>query len=194
MGLKLNQDMIRQYVATILPTNTNVKYDKLKLAGVSGVVFNAGTLFDGAHLKRSEYANSNLVSQVASATKVGLRYGLYATVRAYDQTDAEEECRELRKVLRDFTPTLGIWLKLELPKSKTTNDKILSVYHTNLTKWGFQHVCGLYATRKQLESISWDKFENKFYLWITDHLDELDVLENALTPELFNIEETQGGK
>lgn len=183
----INEENIKPYIATIDVNTSDVNYSALMKMGVVGVMLNAGSLFNSIYLRNERYRNSRLKKEIPNIEKVGLAYGLYATVRARNKSEAQEECNELYYTISKYPPELGLWLELDLSKSKSMNDIILDTYYANIDEWGLSNRCGLYCNRKQLEKVSWDKHQEHYYLWLKDHLDDLSPLNQLLTPELFKL-------
>ena len=175
------------YIANVKTTASNVNYEKLAKMGVAGVMFSAGCLYDSVHSENTRYVNSKLKTEVAKAHKADLLHGLYATVRARSSAEAKKECEQLYYVISKYPPTLGLWLKLELVKSKSINHQILDIYYENCVEWGLKDKCGLYATKSQLNMIDWSKYKDKYYLWLDSHLDSVASLDELLTPEMFDV-------
>lgn len=186
-GVGVSVDKINPYVACIEPNAVNINYSNLIKSKVVGVLFYCGGLYDSAGTRRNTYQSSTLLAQLKLLNSA-MPYGLYCDVRAKDQKQAKEECKQLYYVLAKYPPKLGIWLKLNLGSSKTTNDSILNTYYQYLTQWGLSSKCGIYCSRSQLSSISWtNNFSSKYSLLIVDHQKSLNDLESLITPEFFKV-------
>ncbi len=178
---------IDPYIATIGPTNVSVDYKKLKDYKVSAVMFNAGSLFDAGH-KQKIYKNPYLDSQVKKCEEANLPYALYADVRAKNEIEADAECRALYYILATFSPKLGIWLHITADHGLATNDKIIDVYYKYIEKWGLKARCGIYIEKSKLSTISWSKYQDKFYLWAIDKMTDFKKVENKLLqPSMFEV-------
>lgn len=178
---------IDPYIATIGPKDVSVDYKKLKENKVSAMMFNAGSLFDAGH-KQKIYKNPYLDSQVKKCEEANLPYALYADVRAKNEIDADAECRALYYILATFSPKLGIWLHIMDDHGLATNDKIIDVYYKYIEKWGLKARCGIYIEKSKLSTISWSKYQDKFYLWAIDKMTDFKKVENKLLqPSMFEV-------
>ena len=181
---------ITPYIATLDADLTDVNYTKLKKAGVVGVMLYGGSYYDDMHRIKKLYRSDNINKQVADANKASMPYALYVDVRARSATEAKLECNQLWYLISKYPPQLGIWLRLQTRASKSTNNNILKEYHKHLIKWGMKGNVGLYISRTELTSISWDKFYDDYSLWLIDRVDNIaDVHDTLLTPEFFMLEE-----
>ena len=175
------------YIATIGPKKVTVDYAKLKKAGVSAMMFNAGSLYDASHQKKT-YLNPYLGGQVKKCLEANMPFALYATVRAKNEVEADAECRALYYILDLYPPKLGVWLHMATGQSRDTNDKIIKVYYKYIQKWGFTGRCGIYIAKDKIGNISWDDFQDKFNLWAISAMKNFKSVENKLlTPEMFEM-------
>lgn len=182
-------DAINPYVITVDPGTLGVNYNNMRIAGVVGVMFNAGGLFDSSH-NRKQYINTSLKSQVAEVASSYLPYALYCDVRARDSKEAAQECEELYYVVSKYPPKLGIWMHLELPYSNTAvNNMIMDIYYKYIVRWGLKSKCGIYCNKSQLSRISWSNYCNKFSLWIIAPVPGVSNLPELETPNFFKLEE-----
>lgn len=185
--INLHPEVLTPYIAILDEYPTTIDYHRLRESKVSGMMFCAGALYDDIHNSRT-YTNPYLRSQVAACDIAGLPYGLYCKVRARTHIEADAECKALYYVLDAYPPKLGVWLAMETGSATHINDDIINLYHDRLTSWGFANNCGLYVTPTQLSHISWNRWEDKFYLMEIDHDVDLSTLDNQiLTPEMFEV-------
>lgn len=183
----VNLDAINEYIITIdRNTKTAINYDSMKELGVVGVMIEAGKLFDATHSK-VKFRNPKLDGQVSTAVRSNLPFAWYSEVCARNTQEALQEMYQLSFIIRKYPPILGVWLKLNLVKSKSINDSILKTYQDELVKLGLKNRIGLYVNKSQLNQISWDKFCNDWYLWYIDHVDNITEINNLLTPEFFVV-------
>lgn len=183
------------FLATVSPNADKVDYPALLNAGVSGMMFCAGWLYDDyqrGHIPRKEYVNPHLKAQIAECEKAGMRYALYAIVRAKNRIEADKECRSLYYVLSKYPPNLGLWLLLDMYNSPrpTMNETVLDCYYNYITEWGLSAKCGLYLDKGSILQIDWEKYQNKFYLWLVDHISqhELDTInDHVLKSDFFEV-------
>lgn len=180
-------DTFSPYVAIIHPTNTKIDYAKLKESKVSAMMFNAGSLYDLSHRKKT-YKNPYLDSQVKGCTEANLPFALYADVRATSEIEADDECRSLYYIISEHPPKLGIWLHMVTGQGVTVNDKVINVYYKYIEKWGLKGKCGIYIDMKSLSTISWSSFQDKFnLLGIGRSLDLKKVENKLLQPSMFEV-------
>ncbi|MCM1226428.1 MAG: NlpC/P60 family protein [Clostridium sp.] len=175
------------FIITLDRNSGKVDYDKLKEIGVIGAMIEEGGLYDVTHKEKEVYVSPKLDSQVREAVKHEITYGLYADVRARTIEEANKELSMLRIYASKYTPPLGIWLTLNLSKSKTVNDKIIARYKEVLENAGFYGKMGFYVTRDQLEKITWSKWKDSFLLLLIDHVSDISEIEKILTPEFFML-------
>lgn len=189
----LNVDIsnLSPFVVTASPNVIKINYDMLKQMQVSGMMFEAGYLYNSSH-SVVPYRNKNLMKQVKDCNKAGLRFALYTIVRSRTIDEAREECKQLYFTVSKYPPGMGIWLKLEFSKSQTKsrNHDILDLYLEKLQEWGLDEGCGLYCTRDQLDLINWSKYKDKFLLWYINMFtsdNQFDQVQQIITPEFFQV-------
>ena len=178
---------IDAYMVTVDRHTATTDFSDMKEAGVIGINIEAGFLFTSMHRKQDTYVSPMLAKQVAQATKAEIPFSLYATVRARNVEEAREEIKWLRIYIQKYIPPLGVWLQLELANNKTMNDMIIDTYLTMLKSAGLAGKVGFYVTRNQLASVSWSKWQSDFLLWLVDRVDDLEEIEQILTPEFFML-------
>ena len=176
------------YIATVLAGyNPNIDYDKLKAARVSGMMFYGGQLFTASHTKQT-YVNGYLGGLTQKCNDAGMPYALYVNVRARNVIEADAECRALYYVVSRYSPKLGLWLSLQTGATiKSVNDAILEVYYKYIYKWGLAARCGLYVTQAQLNTITWDSFKERFYLWGIADMNVSEIDDDILNPNMFEV-------
>lgn len=180
----INYKYLKPYIITINRNTHNMDYTQLKNMGVVGVIIEAGSLYDAVHSQIS-YRNPRIDVQCKSAVSAKLPFGLYCGVRARSVEEAKRELYELSFCIRKYPPMLGVWLHLQLVKSTALNNQILNVYYNELVRLGLKDKVGLYVTPSELKQISWDKFQDQFYLWLVEHVSTMDSIDQLLTPEFF---------
>lgn len=184
----INANAIDALVISLTTKVTNTDYKKLLKNHVSGVILKAGSYFTADHKVAKYYRNQNLQKQIDQAVKAGVRFGLYADVRAKTVAEAKLECEQLYYTISRYPPALGLWLHLAFTTSKKTNHKILDYYLSEIKRWGLTKGCGVYCTKKELEKIDWKKYQDDLFLWYVKRFSkdsELAQLEKVLTPEFF---------
>ena len=186
-AVTLKVSAIDPYIASIGPIKTNFDYSVLKKNKVAAMMFNAGSLFDIQHKKKT-YKNPFLDEQVKKCEEQNMPFALYADVKAHNVVEADAECRALYYILDLHPPKLGIWLKMDTGQSVGTNDAIIEVYYKYIEKWGLKSRCGIYIDISKLSTISWDKFQDRFYLWgIDKKIDFKTVEKKLLQPSMFEV-------
>lgn len=185
--ITINTEAMRPFVATVLgEANPNIDYKKIKEARISMMMFFAGQLYDASHRERT-YVNPNLAKQIANCNNAGMPYALYVNVRATNHIEADKECKTLYYVISQYPPKLGLWLRLQTTNTKAINDDILELYYRYMEKWGLSNKCGLYVTPEELNKITWDRFKDRYYLWMIDSMDVDDVDDELLDPSMFEV-------
>lgn len=184
---------INPYIATLDRSLKTVDCNKLKKAGVVGVMIYGGAYYTTLHTMRTYYRADNLKDQVSVLDRHSMPYGMFVDVRARSRAEAILECRQLWYVVSKYPPQLGLWLRFQTGKSKVINNSILNVYYDEIVKWGLKDKCGLYIKKSELYTvISWDKYYNKFLLWLIDPVKSMaGVDDTVLTPEFFMAPEVK---
>lgn len=178
---------IDPYAVVIGAVKVDTDFKKLKDADVAFMMFNAGSLFDSSHKKKT-YKNPYLDNHITRCMEVNLPFALYADVRAHSEIEADAECRALYYILAEHSPKLGIWLHMDTNQSLAVNDKIIAVYYKYIQQWGLQSRCGFYMPISKLATISWSSYQDKFYLWgIDTSLDLKKVSGKLLQPSMFEV-------
>lgn len=175
----IDPQKLKPFVAYVTDPNITINYDWLKAARVCTVMFDAGSLFDSAHLKVG-YKTEGLYSQVISAAKVDFPFGLFVHSKAKNIEEAKEEAKAIERIIYKYPPPMGLWIhpKFVVSHTKSANDKILEFFFIKCVKWGLRGACGLYCTKSELDKISWsDNFKDKYFLWYVNH-GEGDISEN----------------
>ncbi|MCM1286601.1 MAG: C40 family peptidase [Bacteroides sp.] len=178
---------IDNYIITLDRNSSDADYNKLKKLGVVAVMIEEGCLYDVTHKEKETYVNPKIDSQVSAAVKNNMPYGLYSDVKAQSVAEANRELSWLRIYASKYIPPLGIWLTLNLTKSKAVNDMIIDRYRTVLNGAGFHGKMGFYVTRQQLGKITWSKWKDDFLLLLVDHVSDISEIETILTPEFFML-------
>ena len=179
---------MKPFVATVLGQyDPKLNYDKIKEARISAMMLYGGELFDVSHVKHT-YINPALANQVAQCNASGLPYAMYVNVRARNEIEADAECKALYYVISQYPPKLGIWLSLNIGDNVEMNNKIIDIYYKFIYKWGLADRCGLYVTSSQLKKITWENYEEVFYLWYIDPKDVNEVDDELLDPTMFDLD------
>lgn len=180
---------IKPYLLTLDRNTANsFNYKLLKEYKVIGAIVEGLQYYNIYHNLEVASENPKLSAQIKALSDADLPYGLFMVGRARNSQEAANEMYRYSFPLRRYTVSLGAWIKLELTNPTRVNDLILERYKQDLIRLGFKHRMGIICTREQLRTISWDKYQNDFYLWLVDHVDNLDVLDELLTPEFFDVD------
>ena len=182
---------INPYVVTIdRNTKLDIDYDTLKSnLGIVGVLVEAGYLFSQNHARLDYFRNPNIVKQIDSLKSHNIQHGFYFIARAKTSSEAYDEIYELSFLVRKYPPMLGVWIILDLPNPKDTNNRLIDVYYKELIRLGLIGKIGFYVTQEILESqIDWASFKDDWYLWVVNHVDDLSSLDSLLYPEFFDID------
>ena len=182
---------LKPFVAFIDSDTPNINYDILKEARVCTVMFDAGSLFDSAHIT-TKYKEQTLYKQVISAAKVDFPFGIIVHSKASSLSEAKDECKELGRIINKYPPPMGLWIHPQFPRTQgaSKNNSILEYYFTKCVMWGLRGACGLYCDRSELERIDWkNNFKNKFFLWYVNPCEniETEVASTILFPEFFKV-------
>lgn len=178
---------INAYVVSVDRNTDSIDSNKLQSLKVIGLFAEAGYLYDVSHMMMPTYVNPKLNAQIEAAKSAEIPYGLVPIVRARNVQEATEELRWLRIYIQKYVPPLGVWLKLDLVGSVAMNDMIIEKYQDILWRSGLKGKIGFYVTRDQLSKVSWDKWQETFYLWLVDHISDMSEMEQLLTPEFFDL-------
>lgn len=182
----IHTEAIHPFIATLDPSLSHVDCDKLRSAKVIGVMVYGGSYFNALHMVKKYYRSDNLRKQITSIESGGLPYAMYVDVRARTIEEAKKECNSLWYVVSKFPPSLGLWLRIDTGCRVGVNNQILETYYKYIVKWGLKDSCGIYSTRSALQNITWEKFYNRFLLWLVDHVSNVDEVSNKLLdPEFF---------
>lgn len=178
---------LKCYVVLLDEYAKDTDYEVLKAAGVSAVYIKLGRLFDDSHNRFSQYKYPNLELQTEQAIKANMPYGFIVDMCARDANEAVEEVNAAKIYIQKYTPPIGVFMALHLTMPKSINDLIMQRYIKYLTPLGLTNKLGIYATRGQLNEITWDDVKEQLYLWLVDHVSDLNQLDTLLSPEFFML-------
>lgn len=178
---------IQSYMITLDRTSKNVDYDALRGIGVIGSMIEAGYLYDRSHVEVQNFRSPALESQAQAAKQADMPFALYTTVRARNVKEANLELKWFRIYIQKFTPQLGAWLRLDMTAPKAMNDMVIGRYRELLEASGLKSKIGFYVTRKELEQVSWDKWQDDFLLWLIDPVSDISEIEQLLDPTFFDL-------
>ena len=191
LNLNLNPTNFNPFIA-VFDRSADVNYKALNDLRVIGAIIEAGYRFDSNGKRTTKFDNPNIAEQIKQLEKYEIPYGMYTIGRAKNATDAETEISYFKYQMYRHPPKLGAWINIvNLNNSKKINDVVMTQYNKSLTNLGFRGKMGIMCTRKDLEKISWDKWQDEFFLYLIDHLKELDEINNLLDPALFDTDGTK---
>ncbi len=174
------------YVATLSHTSTSRISSTWKTkCGVSGVVLEAGSLYDKGHNLQSKFENSRLKQQARDAKSAGLPIGLYMEGRAHTSTEAVREMYYLSFVVSKYVPEAGMWIHPIIFDDRNKTDDILNTYLIELTRLGLKAKIGLKLNKYELSRLNWSYHQNNWFLWLEDNVADFDNLKYKLTPQFF---------
>lgn len=187
--LDVTPDDFTPYIATFSRSSpSDFAYGSLRENKVCGALVESGFLYNAiSHNPVSSFDNPKLASQIAELKKQDLPYGLYFSGRATTVQEAINETYKFSFSVRKYVPQLGVWILLDLTKSKTVNDKIMEEYQKRLVRLGFNGKMGIIATRDMLKKISWNILQNSWLLWLVDHISNLNDLDGIKDPTFFDL-------
>ena len=181
-------DQISPYMATLGRAVKDADFSFLKNNDVTMIMLYGGSLYDSAHREKKTYINPNLSTLAKKCTEANLPFALYVDVRAHTTIEADAECRALYYVISSYPPKFGVWLYINTQRDQGVNDKIIEIYYKYFQQWGLTDRCGIYIEISRLSTISWSKFQNKFYLCgIDKSLDFKKVENKLLDPSMFEV-------
>ena len=184
----LDPENLTPYIATITKDTLLFNINKLKAANVVGIMVEAGCLFNAVHLQQT-FKTATFDTQIKLIEEAKMPFALYGVMRARNVAEAQQEIYHFSFIIRQHPPALGVWLKLELPGALTMNNQIIETYYSALVRLGLNNRIGFYVTRQELKQITWDNFYQSWLLWLNDHVDTMDDLDQLLTPHFFILNE-----
>jgi len=190
--IEVDHEELHPYMISVdRNTTTKVNYGKMIKSGVVGVMVEAGYLFDKNHNKVT-FRNPKAYDQVKALREKHLDHGYYMIGRARTVEEAKKEMEEIYYLVAKYSPALGVWIRPQFDRSKTTNDKIVKRYYRDLVDMGLKDLVGFYCTRAELEKITWKDFQDDWYLHIIDHVKTLDDINRLLDPKDFDMDNESG--
>lgn len=191
--IDIDYTQFNPYIVTIdRTTSTAVRWDSLIDEGIIGALVEAGILYSQTGSELYNFENNQIPNQIKNLEDADIPFGLYMTCRARNVEQAKEEMYRFSFVIRRYPPKLGVWLNLQLGGSKTRNDEIIDRYEKDLVRLGLTSKIGFYIDESMLERFSWDKYQERWYLWIIKHVDDLSELDTLLDPEFFDMDGDPG--
>lgn len=188
--MEVDYKQLKPYVITLTRNSPKISsYKKLMDAGVSGVIIEAGYLYNEEHKKSKVYRNPKAYDQAQQALDAGLPIGWFTYARAQNKPEATEEMYELSFEIRKYSPMMGAWLKLDFADKKpANNDIIINIYKDALIRLGLKGKIGLQCSKSTLKTITWSQQQNDWGLWIIDHVKNAGELSTLLNPAFFDME------
>lgn len=186
----LDPSKLRPYVL-IIDRNTTTNYNYLDLKfnkGVSGVLIEAGYLYDSDGSKVEKFRSPKCYNQVEAVKSSNLPWGF--TMRSTARTAAKSrlEIEELAYIVRKYPPYLGVWIDVNAVNSKSTNDTIITEYEKSLERLGLKNMIGLRVNVLSSKKFTWTKFQNAWFICVTAPVSNTSELNELLTPEFFDLD------
>ena len=178
---------IHNFIATLDRNSPDTDGKELVNVGVVGAILEVGQYYDRLHNVTDVYLSPKIEKQVKMCNDANIPFGFVTTMRSRNLQEANTEIRTLRIHAEKYIPSMGLWFVPDMTDKKDINDSIVEEYKRVFEKYGFKGKIGFYATRKQLESASWDKWKSDFLLLLVDHVDDISEIETILTPEFFML-------
>lgn len=169
-----------------------------KKNGVIGVMLEAGYYYNSNHKVVERFRNPILYDQVNKLIRAKLPYGYFFRARGKNEKEVSKEMYEFSFIVRKYPPAFGVWLYPDFMVHGTSrsviyaNDILFKEYETELVRLGLKGKIGIRCKRGDLKEFSWDKLQNSWWLWLNDHVSNLDDLEQLLDPEFFDIDNKSG--
>ncbi len=174
------------YIATLSHTSTSRISSAWKTkCGISGVVLEAGSLYDIGHNLQSRFESNRLKQQVKDAKAAGLPIGLYMEGRAHTSKEALREMYYLSFVVSKYIPEAGMWIHPIIFDDRSKTDDILNTYLAELTRLGLKAKIGLKVNKYELGRLNWSYHQNNWFLWLEDNVSDFDNLKYKITPQFF---------
>lgn len=174
------------YIATLSHTSTSKISSTWKTkCGISGVILEAGSLYDKGHNLQTKFESSRLKQQAKDASAAGLPIGLYMEGRAHTSTEAAREMYYLSFVVSKYIPEAGMWIHPIVFDDRNKTDDILNTYLAELTRLGLKAKIGLKLNKYELNKLNWSYHQDNWFLWLEDNITDFDNLKFKLTPQFF---------
>lgn len=187
MRESINWDYLNYYVVTLDRNSPTPNYKQWKKNNVAGVIVEAGYLYNSSHVE-VYYRNPKIHEQCIFAEKSKVPFGLYCICKARNLEEAQKEIYQLSFCIRKYPPVLGMWVRFQLTKSISENDKIVDYYLEQMKILGLYGKIGILANMTELKNISWEKKHYKnWVLWLDEHVKDIGQVEKLLEPEMFTI-------
>lgn len=187
-ALNLDPTNFHPYIARF-NRDAEPNYKALSDLRVVGAIIEAGYRYDRNGNRTEKFDNPNIKKQISGLDQYDIPYGMYTICRAKSPSEARTEMEYFQYQLYRHPPKLGAWVDItNLTNRKELNDAILTQYNLYLSDYGFRGKMGIISTRGILKTISWDKWQDEFYLYLVDHLTDLSVMNNLLDPSLFDVD------
>lgn len=180
--------LLKPYVVTLTRSSSTPDWRVLKNNRISGVVMEAGYLFNSNHVRQAKYINPKLSGWIDSVKAAGLAYGYVFYARANTVAEAQDELYEFSYIVRQWPSTLGVWLVPSFGTSTVNNDRMLDVYRAGFDNLGLTGAMGLYVTHAQLNKCTWSTQQEYWKLWLIDHTATVSDFDTLLTPDFFRLD------
>lgn len=166
----------------------NIDFNLLKSKKVVGAIVEAVDYYSSYGKAVDQFENPKILNQVTALKQADMPYGLYLYAKAHTVKEANNEMYRMMFPINRYGATLGVWLLFGLGNNFTVNNQILDKYKRDLINMGFKQRMGIICTRNQLKLFDWETYQNDFYLWLVEHITNLNQLDRLLDPEFFDTD------
>lgn len=196
----IDDKFITPYVLTIGREDDPKEFEckEWKENRVLGVILEAGYYFDKNHVPVKSFRNRKLYDQCKKIVSHNFEFGYFFNGRAKSAKEVEKEIYEFSFITRKYAPTMGVWIVADFLKRKKDrtykkfNDGILAAYEKELIRLGLTGRIGIYCKHEDLKYFSWDKLQEKWWLWLNDPVKKIDNLNGVLDPRFFDTDNKSG--
>lgn len=181
-SVSIDISKLSPYVAELTRNSSDVDFDKLSKGRYSGVLIELGD----ATKSSGSIVNPKLNTQISSADKYGVPYGLLIQSAVKSKDEVKTEIKKFSVYMYKCSPMLGVWVRFKFSNDKSINDAILDAYRESLELIGFKKKIGIYATKSDLSKISWGEKSKDWYLLLVNHVSSLTQLDTVLDSSFFD--------
>ena len=171
-----------KWIIDISEHNGNVDFEKVKAAGVDGIILRAGY--------GVEYCDAKFDRNIKECNRLGIPYGIYLYSYAYDANFAYQEAISLINQLKKYNLSnlrLPIYYDLEdfnswsdngvIRKHPTTVKAYNSIVKTFVEAFndaGYQNVVNIYSYRSKLQTSLNSSYIHSLATWVAEYSSSLN--------------------
>ena len=190
--LTVNWEAINPYIVAINRYTKKFDPTVLKDKKVIGCIIQAGEYLNKTRVVNPTFRSPVVYDQVKLCIENNLDFGYWLTSRVKSAAEVDKELYELSFIVRKYPPTLGVWIDIGFDNGNKVNDIIFAQYEKGLVRLGMSDKMGIHCTRKFLSRFSWDKFQDKWWLWLDDPVKKVNEFEKLLDPKFFDTDNKSG--